>query len=58
MRLLLFSGARLREILHLRWSEVDFERGMLHLSDSKTGKKSLVLNAPALAVLAGPAAGR
>jgi integrase len=42
----------LREILDLRWSEVDFERGMLHLPDSKTGKKSVILNAPALAVLA------
>ena len=51
IRLLLFTGCRLREVLDLRWSEVDFERGMLHLSDSKTGKKSVILNAPALAVL-------
>ena len=53
IRLLLFTGCRLREVLDLRWSEVDFERGMLHLPDSKTGKKSVILNAPALAVLAG-----
>ncbi len=52
IRLLLFTGCRLREILHLRWSEVDFERGMLFLPDSKSGKKSVVLNAPALAILA------
>jgi integrase len=52
IRLLILTGARLREVLHLRWSEVDFERGMLHLGDSKTGKKSIVLNAPALAVIA------
>jgi integrase len=52
IRLLLFTGCRLREILDLRWSEVDFERAMLHLADSKTGKKSVILNAPALAVLA------
>ena len=51
-RLLLFTGCRLREILHLRWSEVDLERGLLNLPDSKTGRKSVVLNAPALAVLA------
>jgi integrase len=51
IRLLLFTGCRLREILHLRWSEVDFERGMLHLPDSKSGKKSIVLNATALDVL-------
>jgi integrase len=49
--LLLFTGCRLREILHLRWSEIDFERGLLLLSDSKTGRKVVVLNAPALQVL-------
>jgi integrase len=51
-RLLLFTGCRLREILHLRWSEVDFERGFLLLPDSKTDWKPVVLNAPALQVLA------
>ncbi len=51
IRLLLFTGCRLREILHLKWPDVDFERGMLHLPDSKTGKKSVVLNAPALEIL-------
>jgi integrase len=51
LRLLILTGCRLREILHLRWSEVDFDRGMLHLPDSKTGRKSVVLNAPALSVL-------
>lgn len=53
IRLLLFTGCRLREILHLRWEEVDFENGFLRLSDSKTGRKPVVLNAPALEVLAG-----
>lgn len=53
LRLLLFTGARLREILHLRWEEVDFERGLFRLPDSKTGKKAIPLNAPALAVLTG-----
>jgi integrase len=51
LRLLLFTGCRLREILHLRWEHIDFERGCLFLPDSKTGKKTVVLNAPALAVL-------
>jgi integrase len=51
LRLLLFTGARLREILHLKWEYVDFDRGVLFLPDSKTGKKVIVLNAPALAVL-------
>lgn len=53
IRLLLFTGARLREILHLKWEHVDFERGLLFLPDSKTGKKTIVLGAPALDVLAG-----
>jgi integrase len=50
-RLLLFTGCRLREILHLKWEHVDFERGLLFLPESKTGKKTVVLNAPALGVL-------
>lgn len=53
VRLLILTGCRLREILHLKWEYVDFERGALFLPDSKTGKKTVVLNAPALAVLAG-----
>ena len=51
LRLLLFTGCRLREILTLRWEHVDFERGCLFLPDSKTGRKTIILNAPALAVL-------
>jgi integrase len=51
LRLLILTGARLREILGLRWEYVDVERGLLFLPDSKTGRKTIVLNAPALAVL-------
>lgn len=55
IRLLLFTGARLREILHLKWEQVDLARGMLLLTDHKTsrktGAKAIVLNPPALAVL-------
>ena len=51
LRLLLFTGCRLREILHLRWEHVDFEPGCLFLPDSKSGRKTVILNAPALAVL-------
>jgi len=53
LRLLLFTGCRLREILHLRWEHVDLERGCLFLPDSKSGRKTVILNAPALAVLNG-----
>jgi integrase len=52
LRLLILTGARLREILDLKWEHVDIERGLLFLPDSKTGRKTIVLNAPALAVLA------
>ena len=51
IRLLILTGARLREILHLRWREVDLERGLLLLPDSKTGKKTIILNAPAMVIL-------
>jgi len=52
IRLLILTGARLREILHARWEHIDLERGILFLPDSKTGKKPIFLNAAALAVLA------
>src|SRR5215212_8921273 len=52
LRLLLFTGCRLSEILELRWEHVDAERGLLFLPDSKTGRKTIVLNAPALAIFA------
>jgi integrase len=51
IRLLLFTGCRLREILHTRWEDIDFERGLLLLPDSKTGRRHVVLNAPALLAL-------
>jgi integrase len=41
----------LREILHARWEFIDFERGVIFLPDSKTGKKPIYLSAAALAVL-------
>jgi integrase len=51
IRLLLFTGARLSEILTLKWDHVDFERTALRLPDSKTGAKTILLNGPALALL-------
>jgi len=50
-RLLLFTGCRLNEILTLKWEEVDFEQRLLLLPDSKTGKRRVVLSAPALQLL-------
>lgn len=52
IRLLLLTGCRLREILRAEWSYVDFERGLLNLPTSKTGKKTVFLSAAALEILA------
>jgi integrase len=52
LRLLILTGARLREILHATWEQVDVERGLIFLADSKTGKKPLYLSAAAQKVLA------
>ena len=52
VRLLIFTGGRLGEILTLQWPHVDFEASCLRLADSKTGAKVVHLNAPAAAVLA------
>ncbi|MVT55305.1 tyrosine-type recombinase/integrase [Bradyrhizobium yuanmingense] len=51
LRLLILTGARLREILELKWEYVDLQRGLLLLPDSKTGQKAIILNAPALDIL-------
>jgi integrase len=52
VKLLVFTGARLGEVLGLQWAWIDFERGEARLPDSKTGAKTLHLPPPALAVLA------
>ncbi|HTO78390.1 MAG TPA: site-specific integrase [Methylocystis sp.] len=51
LRLLILTGARKREILDAQWSQVDLERGVIFLADSKTGKKPIYLSAAAQAVL-------
>lgn len=51
IRLLAFTGLRLREILHLRWVDVDFERGIALLANTKTGRRYTILNSAALQVL-------
>lgn len=52
IRLLIFTGARLREILRLRWTDVDIANAVIRLPDSKTGAKTIALNEPALDVIA------
>jgi integrase len=51
IRLLILTGCRVGEILNLRWREVDLERGLLHLPDSKTGRKVVLLGAAAVKII-------
>jgi integrase len=51
IRLLTFTGCRVGEILNLRWEDVDLERGLLRFPDSKTGAKTIPLNAATEEVL-------
>ncbi|MFO0795575.1 MAG: site-specific integrase [Candidatus Brocadiaceae bacterium] len=34
----LFTGMRLNEVLRLRWSDISFEKGVIHVMQGKTGK--------------------
>jgi integrase len=52
IRLYLFTGARLSEILTLRWANVDLERRVVLLDDSKTGAKPIFLSNAAVDTLA------
>ena len=53
IRLIMLTGCRLREILNLRWNEVDMERGVLWLPDSKTGRKAIYLPTAAVDIIRG-----
>lgn len=50
-RLWALSGCRRNEIAALKWSEVDFDRGLLVFDDTKTGRSLRPLGAPAVALL-------
>lgn len=50
-RLWALSGCRRNEIASLSWEEVDFERGLLILGDTKTGRSIRPLGGAALALL-------
>jgi integrase len=52
IRLLILTGARLREVLNAQWSQIDMERGVIFLADSKTGRKPIYLSAAAREVVA------
>lgn len=52
IKLLALTGCRLGEILALHWRDVDLERRILSLRDSKTREKIVWLCPPAAAILA------
>ena len=52
IHLLLLTGCRVGEILPLRWTNVDLERRLLRIRDSKTGPKHIFLSGSAIEVLA------
>jgi integrase len=52
IRLLALTGTRLREILTLRWQDVDIENARLLLRDSKTGRRTVLLPPAARELLA------
>ena len=51
IRLLIFTGARLNEILTAKWRYIKRDRGVPELPDSKTGFKQIPLSGPAMEVL-------
>ena len=54
IRLLVFTGCRMSEVLTLQWDQVDLEVGAMRLPETKESTpKTVVLNAPALRILAG-----
>jgi len=51
VKLLLLTGCRRGEIFSLRWQDIDRERRLLNLADSKTGPRPVMLSSSALAVI-------
>lgn len=51
VRLLLYTGCRLSEIMTLKWEYVDLEARTLNLPDSKSGAKKVFLGRPACDLL-------
>ena len=53
LRLLMFTGCRLNEIVMLKWSYVDFDNACFRLPDSKTGAKTVYFSEVVANILRG-----
>lgn len=51
IRLLMMTGCRKGEITELRWGDVDLDAGFIHFHDTKTGARTMPINAAAVAIL-------
>lgn len=51
LQLLLLTGMRKKEVLTLRWDDVDLETHVIHLSDAKTGPRDVFLSRIAVDIL-------
>jgi integrase len=52
MRMALFTGMRRGELFRLQWADLDFERGFIHLRDTKGGKdQTIPMNAESRKIL-------
>jgi integrase len=52
VRLLALTGMRRDEVRDLRWEMVDWRQGTLHLPETKTGKRDIVVSDEVMSVLA------
>ena len=52
IRLLMLTGCRRNEILTLRWTDVDLDAGEIHLTEAKTGARTVHLSPSAVDLLA------
>jgi integrase len=52
MKMALFTGMRRGQLFRLQWTDLDFERGFIHLRDTKGGKDRIIpMNAEARKIL-------
>ncbi len=50
-RMWILTGCRRQEIVELKWCEIDFDRGLLRLEDTKTGQSVRPLSGAAIGLL-------